>query len=63
MVLREVVRELLVGRVLEDGLLPKVGGQVGVSGGHGGVGSLGEVRLAKSENVPPTPVLHPKLPL
>merc|ERR1719192_1981632 len=42
-VLGEVVRELLVGRLLEDGLLPQVGGRVGVSGGHGGVGRLGEV--------------------
>ena len=43
MVLGEVISELLVGRLLEDGLLPQVGGQVGVSGGHGGVGRLGEV--------------------
>ena len=42
-VLREVVRELLVGRLLEDGLLPQVEGQVGVNSGHGGVGRLGEV--------------------
>ena len=43
MVLGEVISELLVGRLLEDCLLPQVRGQVGISGGHGGIGSLGEV--------------------
>ena len=42
-VLGQVVSELLVGRLLEDGLLPQVGSQVGVCGGNGSVGSLGEV--------------------
>ena len=43
MVLGEVISELLVGRLLEDGLLPQVRGQVGVGGGHGGISGLGEV--------------------
>merc|ERR1711988_1428276 len=42
-VLLKPVSELLVRRLLKDGLLPQVGGQVGVGGGHGSVGSLGEV--------------------
>ena len=42
-VLLKPVGELLVGRLLEDGLLPQVGGQVGVGGGDGSVGSLGKV--------------------
>merc|ERR550525_2113966 len=37
------VSELLVGRLLEDGLLPQVWCQVGVCGSHGGVGGLSEV--------------------
>ena len=39
--LGQVVGELLVGRLGEDGLLPQIGGQVGVGLGDGGVGSLG----------------------
>ena len=42
-VLGEIISELLVRRLLEDGLLPQVGGQVGVGGGHSGIGCLGEV--------------------
>ena len=41
MVLRQVVGVLLVGRLLEEGLLPQVRGQVGVGLGDGGVGGLG----------------------
>ena len=48
MILGEVISELLVGRLLEDGLLPQVGGQVGISGGHGGIGSLSEVTQSAS---------------
>ena len=47
-VLLKPVGELLVRRLLEDGLLPQVGGQVGVGGGHGSVGSLGEVSKSTS---------------
>ena len=42
-VLLEPVSELLVGRLLEDGLLPEVGSQVGIGGSHCSVGSLGEI--------------------
>merc|ERR1719458_2398616 len=42
-VLRQVVRVLLVGGLLEQGLLPQVRGQVGVGLGDGGVGGLGEI--------------------
>merc|ERR1719290_571100 len=42
-VLGQVVRELLVGGLGEDRLLPQVGSQVGVGLGDGGIGSLGEV--------------------
>ena len=41
MVLGQVVRELLVGGLGEEGLLPQVGGQGGVGLGDGGVGGLG----------------------
>ena len=40
-VLGQVVGELLVGRLGEEGLLPQIRGQVGVRLGDGGVGSLG----------------------
>ena len=40
-VLGEVVAELLVRRLGEEGLLPQVGGQVGVGLGNGGVSGLG----------------------
>merc|ERR1712062_324903 len=42
-VLLQPVSELLVGRLLEHGLLPQVGSQVGVGGSHSSVGSLGKV--------------------
>merc|ERR1719183_491525 len=42
-VLCQEVGELLVGRLLEDGFLPQVGGQIRVGGGDGGVGRLGKV--------------------
>ena len=42
-VLGQVVGILLIRTLGEDGLLPQVGGQVGVGLGDGGVGSLGEV--------------------
>ena len=42
-VLLQPVSELLVWRLLEDGLLPQVWCQVGVCGSHGGVGGLSEV--------------------
>merc|ERR1719367_140044 len=42
-VLLQVVRVLLVRRLLEEGLLPQVRGQVGVGLGDGGVRGLGEV--------------------
>ena len=42
-VLLEPVSELLVGRLLEDGLLPEVGSQVGIGGSHSSVGGLGKV--------------------
>jgi len=41
--LGQVVAELLVGRLDENGLLPQVGSQVGVGLGNSSVGSLGEV--------------------
>ena len=41
MVLLQVVGVLLVGGLGEEGLLPQVGGQVGVGLRDGGVGSLG----------------------
>ena len=41
MALGQVVAELLVWRLGEHGLLPQVGGQVGVGLGDGGVGGLG----------------------
>ena len=40
-VLGEVLCELLVRRLGEEGLLPQIRGQVGVRLGDGGVGSLG----------------------
>ena len=40
MVLGEVVAELLVRRLGEEGLLPQVGGQVGVGLGDSGIGGL-----------------------
>merc|ERR1711878_28362 len=42
-VLGQPVGELLVGRLLEHGLLPQVGGQVGVGGSHSSIGRLGKV--------------------
>ena len=42
-VLLEPVCELLEGRLLEYGLLPEVGSQVGIGGSHCSVGSLGEI--------------------
>merc|ERR1719367_682106 len=42
-VLLQVVRVLLVRRLLEEGLLPQVRGKVGVGLGDGGVRGLGEV--------------------
>ena len=42
-VLLEPVCELLVGRLLEYGLLPEVGSQVGIGGSHSSVGGLGKV--------------------
>merc|ERR1712061_639496 len=42
-VLREPVCELLVGRLLEYGLLPEVWSQVGIGGSHRSVGGLGKV--------------------
>merc|ERR1712061_963018 len=42
-VLREPVCELLVGRLLEYGLLPEVWSQVGIGSSHSSVGGLGEV--------------------
>jgi len=42
-VLGQIFCELLVGRLLEDGLLPQIRSQVGIGGGHSSVGCLGEV--------------------
>ena len=42
-VLGEIISELLVRRLLEDGLLPQVWCQVGVCGSHGSVSGLSEV--------------------
>merc|ERR1719458_528389 len=42
-VLPKVLRVLLVRRLLEEGLLPQVRGQVGVGLADGGVGGLGEI--------------------
>jgi hypothetical protein len=47
-VLGQEVGELLVGRLLEDGLLPQVGGEVGVCGRDGSIGSLGKVTQSSS---------------
>ena len=43
MVLGQVFSELLVWRLLEDGLLPQIRSQVGISGGDSSVGCLSEV--------------------
>merc|ERR1711982_213615 len=42
-VLGQVFSELLVWRLLEDGLLPQIRSQVGISGGDSSVGCLSEV--------------------
>ena len=47
-VLGQEVGELLVGRLLEDSLLPQVWGKVGVGGRDSSVGSLGEVSKSTS---------------
>merc|ERR1719474_2552477 len=44
----QVIRELLVGRLAEDSVLPQVWSQVGVGLGDGGIGSLGEVSKGTS---------------
>ena len=48
MVLGQEVGELLVRRLLEDGLLPQVGGEVGVGGRDGCVCCLGKVTQSSS---------------
>eukprot|EP00091_Calanus_sinicus_P015551 TRINITY_DN3391_c0_g1_i7.p1 TRINITY_DN3391_c0_g1~~TRINITY_DN3391_c0_g1_i7.p1 ORF type:complete len:167 (-),score=26.95 TRINITY_DN3391_c0_g1_i7:63-563(-) len=47
-VLGQEVSELLVGRLLEDSLLPQVWGQIGVGGGDSSIGGLGKVTQSSS---------------